>query len=45
MEGRRRSPSIRQRGSLMFPSFIDFILILVAICLALWLVGQGLSFI
>lgn len=29
----------------MFPPLVDFILILAAICLALWLVGQGLSFI
>ena len=29
----------------MFPSLIDFTLILAAICLALWLVGRGLSFI
>lgn len=29
----------------MFPPLVDFILILTVICLALWLVGQGLSFI
>jgi hypothetical protein len=29
----------------MFPPIVDFLFILAAICLALWLVGQGLSFI
>jgi hypothetical protein len=29
----------------VLPSLIDFILILASICLALWLIGQGLSFI